>query len=107
TTKLKTKRFADLAAPIKADPTNGAAIAEEVRALEDGLALARLRAERGATQHDVARALDVSQANISRIEHQENPYLSTLRAYVEALGGELEVNAVFPDRTIVLVSGQR
>lgn len=34
-------------------------------------------------------------------------YLSTLRRYVAALGGELEVNAVFPDRTVTLVAAHR
>jgi hypothetical protein len=38
----------------------------------------------------------VTQANVSRIEHEEDVYLSTLRGYVEALGGQLELRAVCP-----------
>jgi predicted transcriptional regulator len=56
----------------------------------------------GVTQEELAHALDVSQSNISRVERSEDLYLSTLRGYVEALGGRLEINAVFPDRTIPL-----
>jgi len=55
------------------------------------------------TQQGVADALDVSQANISHIERQEDMYLSTLGCYVAALGGHLHVTAVFPDGSISLV----
>jgi hypothetical protein len=50
----------------------------------------------------LAEALDVSQPNVSRIEHQDDVFLSTLRSYVEALGGRLEVRAVFDDLTVDL-----
>lgn len=103
----KTKPFAELAAKAKADPTRRAQIAEYRRPIEDVLALAELRSQRGVTQHEVAGALAVSQANVSRIEHEDDVYLSTLRRYVAALGGELEINAVFPDRTVALVTTPR
>lgn len=61
------------------------------------------RAGRRLTQEQVAEALGVSQANVSQIEHQDNIYLRTLSSYIEALGGQLEVRAVFPDETVVLV----
>jgi transcriptional regulator with XRE-family HTH domain len=72
-------------------------------ALEDALVLARLRAQQDKTQQGMAEILGVTQVNISRIEHEEDLYLSTLRSYVAALGGELEVNAVFPDGKVALV----
>jgi transcriptional regulator with XRE-family HTH domain len=74
----------------------------EVRALMAGEALAHVREQRGVPQHKVASALKVTQANVSRIEHEEDVYLSTLRGYVEALGGKLELRAVFPDGAIPL-----
>ena len=49
----------------------------------------------------------MTQANISRIEHEEDLDLSTLRGYVAALGGQLEVNAVFPDGKVTLVPADR
>jgi transcriptional regulator with XRE-family HTH domain len=64
------------------------------------LALGRLRESRAVTQRALADKLAVSQANISRIEHEEDVYISTLRSYVEALGGRLELRAVFDDGTI-------
>lgn len=91
------KPFAVLAAKAKADPVRRARIATYKRAMDDSLALAELRAVRGLTQTEVAETLGVTQANISRIEHEEDLYLSTLRGYVQGLGGELEVNAVFPE----------
>jgi DNA-binding XRE family transcriptional regulator len=99
----KTKPFAALAAEAKVDPVRRARIATYKRAMEDAVTLAELRAQRGVTQQGVAQALGVTQANISRIEHEEDLYLSTLRSYVAALGAELEITAVFPDGKITLV----
>jgi DNA-binding XRE family transcriptional regulator len=99
----KSKPFAALAAEAKANPARRERIAAYERAIEDALTLAELRENRALTQQDVARTLEVSQANISRIEHEEDLYLSTLRSYVAALGGELELSAVFPDRRVKLV----
>ena len=92
----------ELKAPIDADPLRRARIDEAKRAMRDALALAELRASREVTQVGLADALGVSQPNVSRIEHQDDVYLSTLRSYVEALGGRLEVRAVFEDQTVQL-----
>ena len=102
----RTRPFAELAAEARADPVRRERIATYKRAMLDALALADLRAQRGVTQQDVAGKLGVTQANISRIEHEEDLYLSTLRSYVAALGGELEVNAVFADGKVVLVPAE-
>lgn len=59
--------------------------------------LAQLRQARRLTQTQLAGALGVSQAQVSRVENQADLYLSTLRSYVQAMGGELELRAVFPD----------
>lgn len=93
---------AELDARLAADPAAKARFEEERRALQDALALSDLRAARGQTQEQVAAALRVSQANVSRVEHEEDVYLSTLRRYVAALGGQLEVTAVFPDQVVRL-----
>jgi hypothetical protein len=53
-----------------------------------------------------AGAVGTSQANVWRIEHEEDIYLSTLRRYVDALGGRLEIAAVFPDETIRLMPAE-
>lgn len=95
------KRLSDAA---KADPVRRARIEEQKRALRDVLALAQLRESRQMTQRQIAEQLQVSQANISRIEHQDDLYLSTLSEYIEALGGRLEITAVFDDESVSLVS---
>src|SRR5579862_3081896 len=94
------KSFRNLSAAIDADPERRARVDEYKRAIYDALELAKVRENRKVTQREMAAALDVTQANISRIEHQDDIYLSTLSGYVQALGGKLEVRAVFPDQTI-------
>ncbi|HEX6506525.1 MAG TPA: helix-turn-helix transcriptional regulator [Chloroflexota bacterium] len=62
------------------------------------LALADLRESLNVSQTELAKALEVSQANISRIEHEPDLKFSTAERYVAALGGELEVRVRLPDR---------
>jgi len=97
-----THSFKGLRDQVRKDPKRRRLVEAEVRALLAGEALAHVREQRGVPQHQVASALKVTQANVSRIEHEDDVYLSTLRGYVEALGGKLEVQAVFPDGAISL-----
>src|SRR5438309_11657019 len=64
--------------------------------------LAEVRKLSGKTQTEVADALEKAQSEISRIEGQDDWLLSTLKRYVEALGGELEVVAVLGDKRLRL-----
>lgn len=64
------------------------------------LRLADLRKHRHASQADVAARLEVSQSNISQLERGGDAKLSTLESYVAALGGKLEVRAVFDDEVV-------
>ena len=66
------------------------------------IALAELRRSFGVTQDQLAKALDVRQAAVSKLEGREDVLLSTLSAYVGALGGTLEVVARFGDQAIRL-----
>ena len=58
--------------------------------------LAELRRARDYTQKQLASALQVSQAQVSRVENQTDLYLSTLRGYIEALGGQMQIRVTFP-----------
>lgn len=100
--KRSRKRFSELSEPVLRDPVRRARVAEHKRAMRKALALAELRKAREITQQSIATEMDVSQANISRVEHQDDVFLSTLRGYVAALGGRLELRAVFPDETVEL-----
>jgi len=84
-------------------PLNERRVAAYKRLMDAELRLSELRSRRGLSQSTIAEALAVSQPNISRIEQEDDVYLSTLSRYVAALGGHLEVRAVFPDETITLL----
>jgi len=64
--------------------------------------LRELRQEAGKTQAEVAEIAEMTQAELSKFERREDHLLSTLRRYVTALGGELEVVAVFDNKRIAL-----
>jgi hypothetical protein len=53
------------------------------------------------------RALNMPQSAISKMEHRADLYLSTLRSYIEAMGGNLEIRALFPDMEIVVTQFQQ
>jgi DNA-binding XRE family transcriptional regulator len=78
----------------------GQALAVEHReAYIRGHQLAEMRKASGLTQADVGKALGVSQARISKIEHGDISGIDIIRAYVSALGGTLEFVATLGDRT--------
>lgn len=96
--------FSELRDKLRADPERAARMDAMETAIENALALAEMRRTRGVTQRQLAEAMHVSQANISRIEHGEDVQFSTIQRYVNALGGHVELRAVFPDRVEVLSS---
>lgn len=71
-----------------------------VEAMRDAATIADLRIRRDVSQVELAARLGKAQATVSATERREDVYLSTLREYIEALGGELEVTAVFPEERI-------
>ena len=60
--------------------------------------LHELRQITGKAQADIASALNIKQPSVSKIEKQTDMYLSTLRSYVEAVGGKLELTVQLPKR---------
>ena len=62
--------------------------------------LDKMRKARSMTQTAVAERLHVDQGSVSKLEGRTDMYLSTLREYVEALGGTLELRADFSDGSI-------
>ncbi len=62
--------------------------------------LQELRQARSLSQERLAKLLDTKQANISRIEKRADMYISTLRSYVQAMGGELQIIAHFPEGNV-------
>jgi hypothetical protein len=103
----KTKPWAELAEKLEADPIRRARMAEYERVIEDVRALIRLRAELGLPEYKVDDELDGDPIGAPITESQEDPYISALRGYIEAMGGRLEINAVFPDGIMALLPGRR
>jgi transcriptional regulator with XRE-family HTH domain len=80
----------------------------EARAAEliaQEMTLRDLRKALDLTQEQIARSLNVNQASISTMEKRTDILLSTLRSYVEAMGGQLDIVAKFPDRQPVIIRG--
>ena len=64
--------------------------------------LRALRESMGKTQEDLAHLTDMTQSQLSKLENRSDHLISTLRKYVRALGGDIEVVAVLGDKRIAL-----
>src|SRR5271155_1939012 len=96
----KTTKFSELRAQMSPE-----ARAEARRLADEDLKempLHELRAARHLTQQQLAKSLDMTQAAVSQLEQSTDVYLSTLENFVEAMGGRLEMYAVFPDGRVRL-----
>jgi DNA-binding XRE family transcriptional regulator len=98
-TKLKTTPWKEVRGRA-VKPEDEPHIEREREVIEAELRLAALRKHRKASQAVVAKKLKVSQSNVSQLERGADPRLSTVAGYVDALGGRLEVLAVFDDETV-------
>ena len=92
------KKFSDLRAKMKPQAQKRAAAMAQT--MLDEMTLNELRQARGLTQKMLAELLQVQQPSIAKIEKRTDMYLSTLRSHIEAMGGELDVVARFPDGTV-------
>jgi transcriptional regulator with XRE-family HTH domain len=68
--------------------------------------LQELRRARQLSQEQLAEELGATQPEISKIERRTDMYVSTLRRFVEAMGGQLEISARFPDGTVQITQFQ-
>ena len=73
--------------------------------MQEYMALQDLRKAMDLTQKDMAKELNISQDGVSRLERRSDMLLSTLRKYIEGMGGQLNLVAQFPDRPPVEISG--
>jgi DNA-binding XRE family transcriptional regulator len=79
--------------------------AQELMAEE--LTLQDIRKARKLTQAQMATTLNIGQDSISRLEKRSDMMLSTMRSYIEAMGGSLELVARFPKRAPVIITSMR
>jgi transcriptional regulator with XRE-family HTH domain len=73
--------------------------AEAKRMLRE-MPLDELRAARHLTQEHLAELLRINQASVSKMERRTDMYIGTLSKFIEAMGGQLEIRAVFPDGAV-------
>lgn len=69
----------------------------KARVLLRDMALTELRQARRLSQEELATTLQIKQAAISKMEKRTDMYLSTLRRFIEAMGGKLDIVARFPE----------
>lgn len=87
--------FRDLIARLPTERREG--IETRTREMLAEMPLHELRQARQLTQQAMAEMLGTSQASVSKLERRTDACVSTLRRYVRAMGGELEIMARFPD----------
>jgi ribosome-binding protein aMBF1 (putative translation factor) len=83
-------------------PERRARVAAKAAALGETLTLEELRKARALSQEDVAAALDKDQSAVSKLERRTDMHVSSLRRYIEALGGTLEITAHFAEASVVI-----
>jgi hypothetical protein len=79
--------------------------ARAAQLVAEELTLREIRKARKLTQQKIAKSLRIGQEGVSKIEKRSDLLISTLRSYVEAMGGQLSLVAEFPDREPVVLSG--
>lgn len=79
-------------------------IDEEKRQLLREMRLHELRRARELTQQDLAERLQVNQPAVAKMEQRADVYVSSLRHYIEAVGGRLKVVAEFPEGEVAITN---
>ena len=92
------KKFDALRADLT--PAQKAAVTVKVIALREEMTLAELRQARQLTQATLSATLHVGQAAVAKMEKRTDMYVGNLRRFVEAMGGQLDVVARFPEGSV-------
>ncbi|MFE3447572.1 helix-turn-helix domain-containing protein [Nonomuraea sp. NPDC059194] len=98
-------KWSDIRADIVANSGGEEAVIETRRhtqAYIDGYRLAERRKTLGLTQTDVADRMGVTKSRVSQIERGEVSTIEAIARYVQALGGQIQVSAVFGDDLYIL-----
>src|SRR3984893_19563110 len=92
------RSFAELRARMSPD-AQAKAEAEALR-LEEEMDLAEVRRALKLSQDELAQTLQIGQGSVAKIEKRADMYVSTLRRFIEAMGGEREIVARFADHAV-------
>lgn len=102
--KLTTRPFRELRE--KMSPEAQARAAKKTKEMLAEMPLNDLRQARRLSQERLAEILRVNQASVSKLERRADMYISTLRSFIRAMGGWLEINAIFPDGVVKITQFQ-
>lgn len=72
----------------------------EAQCLGEEMDLAEVRRALKLSQEEIGQILQIKQGSVAKIEKRADMYVSTLRRFIEAMGGELEIVARFPDHAV-------
>jgi len=97
-----THKFSELEA--KMSPESREWVKQEVAKALAEMPLNELRNARGLSQKMLAEALHIQQPAIAKLEKRTDTYISTLRSHIEAMGGQLEIIAKFPDGDVKITN---
>lgn len=98
------KKYSELRA--RMSPEAQARAGERTRQMLADMPLQELRQALRLSQETLAETLGISQPQVSKIEHRTDLYLSTLRRYIEAMNGQLEVVARFAEGVVRITQFQ-
>ncbi|TXH67226.1 MAG: transcriptional regulator [Thiothrix sp.] len=96
------KKFSELTS--KMSPESLAQSELQLKAMLAEMPLHELRRARGLSQQILAEILRVQQPAIAKLERRTDMYISTLRSHIEAMGGQLEIIARFPDGAVKITN---
>ncbi|MDO9316738.1 MAG: XRE family transcriptional regulator [Gammaproteobacteria bacterium] len=96
------KKFSELRALMS--PASQARADAKAQAMLAEMPLNELRLARGLSQKMLAELLHVQQPSIAKIERRTDMYISTLRSHIEAMGGQLDIVARFPDGAVKITN---
>lgn len=99
---MMVKKFAELTA--KMSPEALERSEARLKSMLVEMPLHELRRARGLSQHALAEILRVQQPAIAKLERRTDMYISTLRSHIEAMGGQLDIVARFPDGAVKITN---
>ena len=88
-------------------PRSRERIGQRTVELSREMALRELRQAMELTQQQIAGTLQMNQAAVSKLEHQSDMYISTLRRFLSAMGGELRIVASFPGGDVTITQFEK
>jgi hypothetical protein len=96
------RSFAELRARLS--PEAQARADAEAQRLGEEMDLAEVRRALKLSQEEIGQTLQIKQGSVAKIEKRTDMYVSTLRRFIEAMGGELEIVARFPDHAVKITN---